>query len=193
MTKTTVESNMGEIKFLYTQGMHSLQMIADKFKCSRQYIKKILNKHGVQTANGIYTKVKCICLICSKEFLKKRARVRNMESINDYCSKACFHQMFYNNEYKEDRSGSRAARLKVALEILETIKLPKGSIVHHIDGNQSNNATNNLMLVSSQGTHIRIHRHIPYNQASVLYDGRLDSTQYRAEASKRVKELLGLA
>lgn len=36
-------------------------------------------------------------------------------------------------------------------------KLKKGEVVHHIDGNKTNNNPSNLMVFSSQGEHARFH------------------------------------
>ena len=37
-------------------------------------------------------------------------------------------------------------------------KLPKGSIVHHVDGNGLNNELSNLMVFKNNAEHIRFHR-----------------------------------
>lgn len=44
----------------------------------------------------------------------------------------------------------------VAEEILGK-RLPRGAVVHHVDGDRSNNAPNNLVICQSQGYHSYLH------------------------------------
>ena len=53
------------------------------------------------------------------------------------------------------REGQHEHRL-IAAQALGRELLP-GEVVHHIDGNRRNNATNNLIVLPSQGIHLSIH------------------------------------
>ena len=99
--------------------------------------------------------------------------------------------MLQSSNYVEDAHSSHKARFKMAVGILGTIKLPAGSIVHHIDGNQANNNASNLILFNSQANHVRFHRNCPLAAGAIIFDGRIDSPEHRAHAKYIVDIMLG--
>lgn len=190
MKKQRLQDHIEEIKDLFLNQLHSLEMIAQKFKVSRSGIKKILNANDVKTSYDA-TRPKCTCIACGKEFTKTRARKRNQTGWNDYCSRPCYYKSIEGFGFADNGPARRDARLKMAIEILGTLKLPAGAIVHHIDGNQTNNLPRNLILFVSQAAHLRFHRFCPVEPSELIFDGRIDSPEHRKEAQKRVYILLG--
>lgn len=55
-------------------------------------------------------------------------------------------------------SGNRRMAHREIVENIIGIKLPKGSIVHHVDGNRMNNIPSNLVVCPSSAYHTLIHR-----------------------------------
>lgn len=190
MMKPNLKQNMAEIIDLFNNKFHSLQMIADIYKVSRQAVKKALNKAGISTTKE-RSNVLCYCVVCDKELKKTRARKRNQAGWNDYCSKACYYKYIEGAGFPENRTGRRDARFKMANFFIGTMKLPLGTVVHHIDGNQENNSASNLMLFVSQSAHIRFHRATPVEPSDIIFDGSIDSPEHRAAAREKVYTMLG--
>lgn len=190
MKKSLVKEQLSEIIDLFENKLHSLQMVATKFNCSRQYIKRLLNAQGISTSKE-RSRVKCQCVNCGKEFSKTRARKRNQTGWNDYCSKPCYYKSIEGFGSQDNRVLRNNARLKMAIQIIGCLKLPAGSIVHHIDGNQANNNASNLILFVSQAAHLRFHRFCPVEPTELIFDGRIDSPEHRASAREKVYTMLG--
>lgn len=130
----------------------SLRMIGKYFSVSGTAVHKYLRKHGVDTSKAA-TRVNCICMTCSKPFQMCRAYFR--ERLLVYCSPECYYQSIRNPGYISSRQGMRVAR--------ETVRsLWRGFrmqyLVHHIDGNESNNDPCNLMVFANNSDHMRWHR-----------------------------------
>lgn len=139
---------------LYCEDLFSLQMVAEVFGCSRQAVKKYLNKREIDTGNK---KFEVICDQCGKNFKKQRSRIRNCRK--NYCSTGCYYKAIHNPEYNDNRQGQRIAR-KVLDEVFMTmgLRLYYGWVVHHVDGNTMNNDLDNLMVFDGQSDHMQWHR-----------------------------------
>ena len=62
------------------------------------------------------------------------------------------------SRYKTVRHyGESTVKHRVIAEIILGRQLPKGSVVHHIDGNGLNNSPNNLLICPSQEYHKLLH------------------------------------
>ena len=108
------------IQYRYGKPFATLDEIGRRFSCSRQYVHKVLKKNNVPTTRVVRKKVRycpecgtptsrraCVgkcsmyylnrllyCLVCRKEFWRKRWRVRgnyNAGYINQYCSRRCYN------------------------------------------------------------------------------------------------------
>lgn len=137
--------------YLWNQGLYSLQMIADQFNVSRQSIKKYLNRYGYDTSKA-RAHIKTTCERCSIEFIRVRSKVRN--SVKQFCSTQCYKQHLHNPAYIQNRTGQRNARRVASTHY----SLDETHIVHHKDGNTTNNDPANLMVFKSQSDHLRWHR-----------------------------------
>ena len=68
--------------------------------------------------------------------------------------------MYKKVQYKEKSMGEHDRVMCIALGIYF---IPKGLLVHHLDGNKKNNDINNLALITLTA-HNRIHCHSPWNK-----------------------------
>lgn len=64
--------------------------------------------------------------------------------------------------------------------------LPKGSVIHHIDGNRLNNSSNNLVVCQSHGYHSMLHRRMRAFKATGNANNRF------CECCKKYDELKNL-
>lgn len=190
MKKLKLKDHLEEIKDLFLKQLFSLEMIAKQFNVSRQSIKKVLNANGIKTSYDA-TRPQCVCVTCGKEFVKTRALKRNQTGWNDYCSRQCYYKAIEGFGFPDNRVSRREARLKMAIQIIASLKLPAGSIIHHIDGNQANNDARNLILFASQSAHLRFHRFCPVEPTEIIFDGRIDSPEHRLSAREKVYTMLG--
>jgi hypothetical protein len=127
-----------------------MAVLATEYSISRQAVHKIIRKSGVDIVAA--ARVAVICAVCNKTFVAARNRVRATNTLT--CSRDCYHTFLKRNNYKENKGGSRLARKLVSL--YHTLR--PGEVVHHIDGDQSNNKLENLMVFASAADHVRYHR-----------------------------------
>ena len=137
------------IRKMYEKELLSCQMIADRVGCTRVRIWQLLKAQGVKTEDH---KRESSCVICGKPVLRTRARIRDHRRV--YCGNACYWVHVASNNYQVSRQGQRVARQIVS----KIYTLGPKDVVHHMDGNQSNNAPNNLAVFASSSDHMRYHR-----------------------------------
>ena len=66
--------------------------------------------------------------------------------------------------------------------------LNKGEVVHHIDGNPKNNNISNLMLLSSQAEHMRIHKLLDKSARFCSTCGSTKTETYRVASKEGLYE-----
>ena len=134
-----------EIAEMYLKDLKPLRETGNEFGVSQTAIRKALNRHGYTTSKEALN-LNVICDYWKKDFTKTRANVR--KAVNNFCSKICYttYLKILNEENIIDAYGMRQSRLKMSWIYGE---LPEGSIVHHIDGNDTNTLITNLMLLAS--------------------------------------------
>jgi len=105
----------------------------------------------------IFTPTKYICLQCGKHFIDSKFEKRK------FCSLSCKYKL-QKQQFAKERIG-RFERNEycwygssIILKSSGLVKVPKGKIPHHIDGNSKNNHQENLMFVT-EGQNRIIHAH----------------------------------
>jgi hypothetical protein len=155
------EAKRQEIVRLFTQDKLSMRQIAPRFGVSHVCIAKVLTKAGVDTSKAVACWVEETCSWCESAYRVTRAKWRAKgPKSKTFCSEACRKSWMteLGKNYYPWRHGQNLARRVVAGICGRRGKLPKGSVVHHIDGNCWHNDPSNLMLFASNGDHTRWHR-----------------------------------
>ena len=135
---------------LWYKDRYSLQMIADFFKVSRTSVMKYLRRHEVDTGKGGQVEVICnYCGVCFKKY-RAYARIRK----KNYCCPDHYYKSLYNPDYNPNRQGQRNARKAVKL----VFPLEEGYVIHHDDGDTTNNDYDNLKVFKNHAEHMRWHR-----------------------------------
>lgn len=146
---------------LYVNRNMTMQHIADKAGITRQAVKLILDRNGVEYRGG---KQDRICMFCNETFQATRNRIK--KGGGDYCSVQCFHaSRSLSGEYSPN--GGYMARMQQAVGASDRTMgrrarkqiegLQPGQVVHHIDGNRTNNDPSNLMVFNSHAEHMAHH------------------------------------
>ena len=126
--------------------------IADKYGVSREAIYKTLKRAGVNTSKGSFNNIPVTCHVCGAEFTRCRAYIRKTKHM--HCSEECYMAWLKASPYREWRQGGRIGREVVG----QHFDLEDGHIVHHENGNQTDNRPENLKVFANQGDHVRHHR-----------------------------------
>lgn len=125
--------------------------VARDLGITRQGLYKRFRKLGlVVTAKRAILTV--TCTTCSREFERRRCHARAVHK--QYCSSECYRQAIRRPEYRQHRQSSRKARRVVR----EFYRLLDTDVVHHMDGDDTNNEPSNLMVFGSHADHMRWHR-----------------------------------
>lgn len=159
-----LNENIESIAKMLFEDLKPLREIGKELGISAMGIQKALKRNGYDTSK---LSLNITCDYCGIEFKRHRFRVR--KNINNFCSEDCYIK--WKNVMSEgsviDRNGMAISRRKMEKFYGE---LPKGSIVHHIDGNDTNTLITNLMLLASQKDHFMVHRKV--GNPVILFDGR---------------------
>lgn len=146
---------------LYTVSHLTCQEIGDICGVTRSHIANVLKQAGITSNQGEW--VDCTCEQCGKQFEKTRAVWRN--STRHYCSIKCYHESMHNPDYYANRYGQILARNVVH----QYFRLQQSHVVHHEDGNTTNNDPANLKVFKNQSDHRKYHHGI--NHVEPLWDG----------------------
>jgi len=138
-----------ELRELYCRRHLTLAEIGSIAGLTRQAIYAQCKKYGIKASEG--ERVTTICAYCGKSYELHRKRWRTHAT--HYCSDKCYYSA-RKSDYRPSKQGQRYAR---KIWELRHGELPKGAVIHHIDGNCSNNNINNLMLFPNHAAHIRFH------------------------------------
>lgn len=138
--------------------------IAEHFGCARHTVGQYLAGRAAGRPERFVPDVK-ECSMCGVEVSLTGSR---RDTVNVYCSTECYTKALRVAPYIRCVYSTRQAR-KIVTRLYGT--LPEGSIVHHQDGNDRNNETDNLVLFASQKDHFRHHRNCSHDPP--LWSGKL--------------------
>lgn len=136
-----------EVVTQYVVGLRTMEEIAKDAGVTRQAIKLVLDRMGVEYRGG---KVKRECGYCGGEFNHPRNEVKQGRGM--YCSPQCFAS-------SRSLGGDMTvhSRLGRAAWVMAGRKIKHGQVIHHIDGDRTNNSLDNLRLFNSQREHMQYH------------------------------------
>jgi hypothetical protein len=129
---------------MYLKEHLTMQEIAGIFGVSRQRIYQLIKAAGIDTSKAERWDITCDNPGCGKVFSITRARFKATPT--HYCSQACYHghKDTLSPARFDTKQGRRAAR--AIMESHLGRPLSDKEIVHHIDGDESNNTLPNLMV-----------------------------------------------
>ena len=145
----------------YVRDHLTMEQIGKIVGMTRMSVWKRLRSVGVTAEQGEW--VHTVCAFCGSALRKRRRQWRTSEK--HYCNRECYHAALENPGYKPWRQGQRLARAIVS----QYFHIPEGAIVHHKDGDDRNNNCSNLLVLASNGDHVRLHR--TSKQVEILWDG----------------------
>ena len=132
------------LRSLYLDQKLSMTQIASQLNISRVAVWRYIKRFSIPLRP---LHVSLSCALCGKPFTVHSKRSNKAF----YCSSKCYHdhRRSISHYAGECREGQRKARL--------VTQAKKGQVVHHIDGNPTNNAPENLLVFNSQAEHIKHH------------------------------------
>ena len=114
----------------------------------RERMRKHYAEHGSHTQE-------CICAICNRSFMGKRGSTKYCELCRDKVKDATIgHSKYVPRKIK----GAKIEQHRLVAKSLGVITA-SDDVVHHIDGNRSNNTPNNLIVLSLQN-HGKLHAYL---------------------------------
>jgi len=147
-----------DLEGMYLRQHLTMAEIGKIYGVTRQRVCQLIKQYEIDTRQA--ERFKANCDKCGKEYTIYRKRYR--KSSTHYCSSRCYLSDRTNTDYRPHRNGQREARRVMAKHIGRP--LTTGEIVHHIDGNCSNNSMDNLILFPNHKAHMRWHHSLRINQ-----------------------------
>lgn len=149
------------IVVMYTQKHLTMRQIAKLVGLTATAVCKRLKAAGITSKQGEWVAVECD--FCGSQIQVMRGRWRKSE--RQYCSEECYHYVRRNPDYRPWRQGQSIARTIVA----QLYDLKPHHVVHHKDGDSSNNNHMNLSVYASQSDHMKHHHGI--TPVKAIWDG----------------------
>ena len=149
------------LESLYLKSHLTMAEIGKIYNVSRQRIHQYIKESGIDASHA--ERFFIACDKCNDMYSITRKQWRKQST--HYCSMNCYLQDRKNTEYKPHRNGQREARRAMTKHIGR--ELLTNEIVHHIDGNCSNNNLNNLVLYPTHAAHIRDHHVMRQNKYKI--------------------------
>lgn len=141
-----------ELEDLYLTQHLTMQEIGDMFDVTRAAVLKALNRNGIDKSTA--ERFDIHCAFCKEPFNTTRKRFKS--AVGHYCSSDCYHEHRRSvSNYQPDRQGGRMARDIMSKHLHR--ELLSTEVVHHEDGDNTNNHIDNLILFTSQSEHLRYH------------------------------------
>lgn len=155
-TRKQIKLSKESLEDLYLAKHFTGQEIADMLGVTRQGVYKAMNRLGIDRSAA--ERFKATCDHCGGLYELTRGRYNSSDA--HYCSEDCYHghrAAVLPNRTK-NRQGQRIARAVMEKHINRALKGTE--CVHHVDGDQTNNHIDNLMLFMSHSEHLRYHHQL---------------------------------
>lgn len=175
-----LDHQAGEMARQYFEEFKTLRELATIYSVSAVGVQKCLKRNGFDTSKRRFS---APCIRCGNDAMRTRKQLkRTSEKMGVFCSQECYHA-----HLKEIAIGTGPKRNKWARSVRTYMRraraiaaqhygpLPMGSVVHHVNGNDSDNRVENLMLLKDQDSHLKIHR--KFGEPVILWDGAEYSTR----------------
>jgi len=146
----------------FTRDHLTMREIAKLEGITHPAVWKILHRLGIPASAGTWVVTRCAA--CGVSFRRQRARCKATR--RPTCSPECYFQLRKTTDYRPWRQGQRIARQLVTKA---GWFLAPGQVVHHIDGDNRNNALDNLAVFASHSDHLK-HHHT--GQPQPIWTGR---------------------
>lgn len=167
---TTTEQQQEMVR-LYTEEHLTYRQIGKRFGVSHTWIGQQIRGAGISREQGTW--VEYACDHCGERVRKVRSQARGRQW--HFCRAECYWAFLEaKGRYNPWRQGQRIARAVVA----KYVELQEDWVVHHWDGDNRNNAVQNLGVFASQADHMRHHRG---GKVDPVWDGRLRAVQENRE------------
>jgi len=144
-----------EIVKAFEVGLSRVADLAKEYGITRQGLYKLLKRNGVDTTkSGSNVWHEVTCRFCGATIKRRRGLLRRQDK--HYCNKDCYYH--HLSEISIGVNINRAGMYK-GREVVGLFYEFKGKeVVHHIDGNDSNNKLINLAVFRCNGDHLLFHR-----------------------------------
>lgn len=129
----------------------TLEEIGKEYGTTRQAVYYFVKKYGLLVKDAENVAFKCDT--CGKDSTVTRKRFKR--SIKHFCSMECYKGYLRNSEYIQSRTGQRHGREVVEKYYGRILQL--GEVVHHVDGDNTNNDISNLIVFKSHSEHLEHH------------------------------------
>lgn len=143
-------SERAAIALAFERDLEPAASLAKRFGVTRQTIYNALRKAGIDLKRSGW--VPRVCGHCGAKIRARRSVARLNRQ--NYCDAAHYHAQLATSGYTANRQGQRIARRVVG----DRFALKPTHVVHHVNGDQSDNAASNLMVFNNQAEHMRWHR-----------------------------------
>jgi hypothetical protein len=100
------------------------------------------------------------CSYCEQEFTRNRSHTRGNAEGEHFCSVKCFHANRTLNPGKQVKGGLKRFYGRYARTVWQEYHktmLTEGQVIHHIDGDVSNNSIKNLQMFENHSEHMKVH------------------------------------
>lgn len=144
-----------EIARLYTEALLTMEEISKIAGVSRQQILNHIKALDIEYRGG---RVERVCEYCGEKFSPRRRSVKQGEG--KYCSVSCFHASRITNPdvYLIISEADRRRGNQTARKIMK-VHRNDSKVIHHIDGDPTNNDPSNLMIYPSHAEHMKAVHH----------------------------------
>jgi hypothetical protein len=148
-------AEVAEMVAMYTERLMPMIEIARIKGITRMGVYKILKSAGVNTSKAA-AHISKTCANCGKPIVRIRCQVRDRANL--YCGRECYGEYIRKIRPELHRIVSRNGMRNARAIMREVYDLGPEMVIHHLDGDETNNALENLAVFENSRDHLRYHR-----------------------------------